>query len=442
MATTALEKHQLSYVALSALKPYERNPRKHPKKQLHQLKASIQKFGFNSVVVVDENYMILAGHGRYLVAKDLEIQEVPVIRIDHLTEKEKTAYVIADNKLGLNSEWDMDMLQAELKLLTDADFEIETTGYTTGEVDIIFDSFGTPAIDRADKVVEPDTSVPATSRRGDVWQLGSHRVLCGDATCPADYDQLLQGRAVRLTATDAPYNLEVGGCVSTTEKYREFKNGSGEMTSAQFTEFLGKVGQLAAQHSVDGAIGAFFMDWRHIRELMDAMREPYGELKQLCVWAKPQAGMGTFYRQQHELILIFKKGDAPNVNNFELGQNGRYRSNLWQYPNPNRSGKNQDPAIAGHPTPKPVALVADCIRDLSHHGEVILDPFLGSGTTIIAAERTGRHAYGLEIDPLYVDALVRRWQNFTGLKGTLQATGQTFDEVVAERTAQNGGGHE
>lgn len=422
--------HQIEIVELAALKPYPQNARKHPKRQLHQLAASIRRFGFTAPIIIDEGNTILAGHGRAEAAKLANLPTVRAIRLTHLSAEEKRAYVLADNKLSLLSEWDEDLLKIELQALTTIDFPIEVTGFSTAETDIIIDGPVSVKPDKADEEVEPQLGTAAVTQPGDIWLLGEHRVLCADATQGSAYAMLMGSSLARLVLTDPPYNLPIAGCVSTTDKYREFAEGVGEMSVAEFTKFLGDVMTCGHQHSLEGAIGAYFMDWRHQFELQQAALPIYGALKQLCVWAKPQGGQGSFYRQQHELVFLFKKGDVPHVNNFELGQNGRYRTNLWTYPNPNRNTKGQDPAVGGHPTPKPVSLVADCIRDLTNRHDIVLDPFLGSGTTIIAAEKTGRICYGMELDPLYVDALVRRWQRYANKTAIRESDRVSFDEAA------------
>jgi DNA modification methylase len=239
-----------------------------------------------------------------------------------------------------------------------------------------------------------------------------------------------------MVFTDPPYNVRISSVQGRGRiRHREFVAASGELSRAEFTEFLTEALSLAAQYSANGAIHYVCMDWRHVVEILTAGEKIYSEHKNIAVWAKTNSGQGTFYRAQHEFVFIFKYGDAPHINNFELGQKGRTRTNVWHYPSANtfRTGRLEELSL--HPTVKPVALVADAMRDCSRRGDIILDPFMGSGTTILAAERVGRRAYGLEIDPRYVDTAVRRWQNFTKRDAVLQATGQTFDEVVAARTS-------
>jgi DNA modification methylase len=272
---------------------------------------------------------------------------------------------------------------------------------------------------------------------GDLWVLGRHRLLCGDATKADDVATLMGGDRAALVFTDPPYNVAVSSIQGRGHiKHREFVSGSGEMSRDEFQRFLADSLGLAAKHSAEGSIHYVCMDWRHLGEMLAAGEQVYGELKNLVVWAKTNAGQGSFYRSQHELIFVFKSGDAPHLNNVELGKHGRNRSNLWSYPGVNsfRAGRLDDLSV--HPTVKPVAMVADAMRDCSRRGDVVLDPFIGSGTTILAAERVGRRAFGLELDPLYVDAAIRRWQKFT--KRDAMLNGQTFGEAAAARK-ENGG---
>lgn len=239
-----------------------------------------------------------------------------------------------------------------------------------------------------------------------------------------------------MVFADPPYNVQISSIVGRGKiKHREFASASGEMSPEEFEAFLVKTLSLTVQYSRVGSIHYICMDWRHLSEALAAGKQVYTEFKNLVVWAKTNAGQGSFYRSQHELILVFKNGEAPHQNNIELGRHGRSRSNVWTYAGVNtfRAGRLDELSI--HPTVKPVGLVADAMRDCSRRGDIILDPFMGSGTTILAAERVGRRGYGLEIDPLYVDAAIRRWQDFTKRDAVLKATGQTFDEVAVGRSS-------
>ena len=426
---------------LSSLKSNPRNARTHSRRQLRQIADSIEAFGFNNPILVDESLVILAGHGRVEAAKLLRLTEVPTVCLSHLTEAEKRAYVIADNRLAEKAGWDADILAIEFETLFEIapEFDLTVTGFEIAEIDLIIQGDDNEAEpDALDDVALPDTDTASVTRLGDLWQLDRHRVLCADATRREAYDRLLAGEAAQMVFTDPPYNVQIGGHVSGLGQVQhdEFSMACGEMTEDEFTVFLTTLLERIRSHSADGAIAFVCMDWRHFYELLVAGRTAKLALKNLCVWAKTNAGMGTFYRSQHELVAVFKVGDGPHINSFELGQYGRYRTNVWTYPGVNSFGAGRDEALAMHPTVKPVALVADAIKDSSKRNGLILDPFLGSGTTVIAAESTGRRAAGFELDPRYVDCVIRRWQQMTGKAAVLAATGETFETVADARVKE------
>jgi len=279
---------------------------------------------------------------------------------------------------------------------------------------------------------------------GDLWKLGRHKLICGDTRNTADLDQLLGNERADLVFTDPPYNVAIDGnvCGLGAVKHREFAFASGEMSPEQFTAFLTETLGNIAQRMRNGAIAFVCMDWRHMEELLRAGGAAFSELKNLVVWNKTNGGMGTFYRSKHELVFTFKVGDAPHTNTFGLGDGGRYRTNVWDYAGITSMGANRSEELAMHPTVKPVALIADAIRDCSRRGEIVLDGFGGSGSTLIAAEKSGRNARLIEYDPRYCDTIVRRWENLTGKRATLAATGQPFEDVAEERLSDNLSGQE
>lgn len=425
-------------LAIGSLKPYARNPRTHSPKQIEQIGRSIREFGFTNPVLVDADGGVIAGHGRIEAAKLLGIGEVPTIRLDHMTEAQKRAYVIADNRLAENAGWDRELLALELQYLSDLDldFDATITGFETPEIDVLIqgiDLDGTS--DRADEVPEIDDSVPPVSRAGDIWELGDHRLLCGDATKAESFDSLLEWEKAQMVFVDPPYNVRIDGnvCGLGAIKHREFKMASGEMSESEFKEFLKTTLGHLATFSIDGSIHFVCMDWRHSFELTSVGRGVYSELKNLCVWNKTNGGMGSLYRSKHELVFVFKNGTDPHINNIELGRHGRYRTNVWDYAGVNtmRAGRMDD--LAMHPTVKPTALVADAILDCSKRHGIVLDCFGGSGTTLLAAEKTGRRGYLMELDPAYVDVTIQRYQKFTGKVATHAVTGVTFADTQTER---------
>lgn len=380
-----------------ALKPAARNARTHSRKQLRQIADSITRFGFTNPVLVDEDDQILAGHGRVAAAQLLGLNEVPALCIGDLSSKERKAYALADNKLALNAGWDQELLALELQELIDLEFDVELTGFSLAEVDFTLDAARDSAPDvkeqNSDQI--PPMAKEAITRPGDVWQLGRHRLLCGDAREPEHYDVIMGDARADIIFTDPPYNVPIDGhvCGLGRVRHREFAMGAGEMSASQFTAFLGRALGNMVRHARIGAIIYVCMDWRHMRELLEAGDECGLQLKNLVVWNKTNAGMGTFYRSKHELIFVFKYGDAPHVNSFGLGETGRYRTNVWDYPGISSMSATRKDELAMHPTVKPVALVADALRDCSRRGDIVLDPFAGSGTTLMAAQQTGRTAH-------------------------------------------------
>jgi DNA modification methylase len=419
--------NQIAHIALTDLRPFSRNSRTHSKKQVRQIAESITRFGFTNPVLIDDKLTILAGHGRVEAARLLGITEVPCLRIEHMSEAEKRAYVIADNKLALNAGWDEDILATELQfLLEDGEIDIGLTGFTIAEVDnLIEGQRPEEAGDPADDHLPDDDAANPRCRPGDLWALGPHRLLCGNALDASNYEILLDGEKAQMVFTDPPYNVPIDGHVggSGKIKHREFAMASGEMSSAAFTAFLTTVLQNLAKCAQDGSIHFVCMDWRHMSELQAAGATSYSELKNLIVWVKDNGGMGTFYRSRHEMIFAFKAGSAPHINSFELGQHGRYRTNVWQYKGVNSFGTGRLSDLALHPTVKPVALIADAVKDVSARNGVVIDPFGGSGSTLIAAHKTGRRAFLMELDPTYCDRIIRRWEIYAKDEAELIACG-------------------
>jgi DNA modification methylase len=429
---------QVEMVPIGKLTANKANARTHPQKQIRQIAHSIQRFGFNNPILIDDEGQILAGQGRVDALKLMGLTDIPTLRLSHLTAAEKRAYVLADNKLAELAGWDHEILAIELQNLIDLDFEVELTGFAAAEIDLVLDD----ADDARRDAAGPEDDVPELLRGptvtqfGDLWLLDKHRILCGDARHNNAYELLLAGEKAEFVFTDPPYNVPIDGhvCGQGNIRHREFKMASGEMSPDDFTDFLTSGFRCLVAHTVGGSIHDICMDWRHITEMMQAGRTVYSELKNLCVWTKTNAGMGTFYRSQHELIFVWKSGDNPHINNFELGQHGRSRTNVWSYAGISTMRPGRLEELAMHPTVKPVALVADAIKDCSRRNGLVLDPFAGSGTILIAAERTGRRARAMEIDPAYVDVAIQRWQSFAGKSATLAKTGQTFEEIEEQRS--------
>ena len=423
------DKRKIAYMRARDLVPNPSNARTHSPRQIEQIARSIERFGFNNPVLIDNNNRILAGHGRVAAAKLLGIDPIPALKIEHLTDVEKRAYVLADNRLAERAGWDDEILAIELQGLIDLDFEIELTGFETGEIDVLLDGGDTAGDDADDLCPDYDQS-HSVACAGDRWRLGDHVLVCGDARSEATYQCLMAGERAAYSITDPPYNVRIDGHAGGLGqvRHREFAMASGEMSQAEFDAFLGQVFKQIRAHTIDGAIAAIFMDWRHLAEMLVAGQKTFVELKNVCIWVKPNGGMGSFYRSRHELAFIWKCSPGKHVNNFELGQHGRSRTNVWEYAGVNSFKRGRMQELESHPTVKPVAMITDAIRDCSRRGDLILDPFCGSGTVFLAAERSGRRARAIEIDPHYCDVAIRRWQTRTGKSATHIESGTSFAE--------------
>jgi DNA modification methylase len=346
--------------------------------------------------------------------------------------------MIADNRLAEQASWDEKLLAEQLKELCDVelDFDLEATGFEVGEIDVLIEG-GSPELkynsDPADDL--PETKPVEVTRAGDLWLAGPHRIYCGNSLNPDSYSALMETGRAAMVFTDPPFNVKIDGHATGlgTIPHRKFQMASSEMTEAEFTDFLTQVMQRSAFYSVEGSLHYAFMDWRHMPELLVAGKEVYSELTDVCVWVKDNGSRGLLYKRQHEFIFVFKSGTESHRNNVQLGQHGRCRTNVWHYRGVNYLSRSTEAGnLELHPSVKPVALVADAIMDCTSRRDIVLDPFLGSGTTVIAAERTGRVCYGIELDPQYVDTIVRRWQAFTEQSATLESSGRTFAELEQE----------
>ena len=426
---------------IQSLKPRPNNPRTHSERQIGQIIQSIEHFGFTNPILIDKECGIIAGHGRYEAAKRMGYKEVPTILLSDMSHEDVRAYVIADNKLAENAGWDKDLLASEFQYLSELEdeFDLSLTGFELPEIDIIIDS-ATPLDDgmpdQFDRIPTLQNQ-PVVSRPGDLWEIGDHRLICGDATIEETYAHLMDGHQAHMVFCDPPYNVPIIGNVGGLGKiqHREFQMASGEMSPEEFTVFLRQSFQLLSNYSKPGSLHFHCMDWRHMQEIQSAGAEIYGKLKNLCVWVKNNGGMGSLYRSQHELVFLFKSGTAKHTNNVELGRFGRNRTNVWEYAGVNSFGEGRGD-LELHPTVKPVQMVADAVMDCSNRGEIILDAFAGSGTTLIAAEQTKRRGFAIEIDPAYVDIIVQRMQSLFGLRARHDPTGRSFDEIRNERLGE------
>lgn len=433
----------VKYIPLELLKPYSLNARTHTNHQIRQIAESIRVFGFTNPILVNRDNIILAGHGRFAGAKHLGMHEVPTICLDDLTEDQIRAYVISDNKLAENAGWDTSILAIELQHLVsldNPDFDVTVTGFEVAEIDLILEE-----ANREEPIEEPvptpNFEREAITQPGDLWLLEKHRVLCGNALNESSYKALTGSRKAAVVFCDPPFNVKIDGHATGNGaiRHREFAMASGELSEVEFVSFLVNSLNLLARYSTNNSVHYVCMDWRHAAGLVVAGKQVYDEFLNMCVWVKNAGGMGSFYRSQHELILVFRKGKGPHRNNVQLGQFGRNRTNVWQYPGVQTQSKQGDEGnlLALHPTVKPIAMVADALLDCTTRGEIVLDAFLGSGTTLMAAERVGRICHAIEIDPHYVDVAIRRWQNHTGGKAMHALTGKCFNEIAASKDADH-----
>ncbi len=412
---------ELVYRPIAEIKPDPTNPRTHPPGQIDQLVRNMAAFGFTSPILIDERGVIIAGHGRLLAAKKCGLEHLPTITLAGLTEAEKKALRIADNRIAQKSGWDSDLLREIIIDIQSAEIEIdlELTGFSVGEIDVMLAP--KPGAGNDDDP-PPPAAGPPRAKLGDIWILGDHRLGCGDCREPAFLGRVVgpDGK-VDAAFLDPPYNVAIKGHANVRTKHQEFSMASGEMDDPQFEDYLGDCLGACASVSRDGAVHFVCMDWRHARHLQQAGDRVYGDLLNLCIWNKSNAGMGSLYRSKHELVFVYRVGDTQHFNAVELGKHGRNRTNVWDYQSVN-SGGSRSAELEWHPTVKPVAMVSDAIKDVTKRRGLVLDAFLGSGTTLVAAERAGRRCRGVEIDPVYVDTAIQRWEAMTGKTATLEDT--------------------
>jgi DNA modification methylase len=426
------------WVPIEELKPYGRNARTHDDKQIAVIAASITTFGFTNPVLVDKNNIIVAGHGRVEAAKRLGYTDVPTLLLDSLTPEQVIAYRIADNRIAELAGWDRSILTIEYQHLVDCDveFDLEVTGFKMAEIDIHLNGSGDDANDPADEI--PEEQQFAVSRIGDLWLMKRHRLLCGSALEAKNFALLMDGQTAKMILQDPPWNISMDVISGSGKiKHRQFVMASGEMSDDEFRSFLRDqfICNMAACDK--DAVIEVFIDWRGVEKVITAGATLGLELVNICVWSKTNGGMGSPWRSAHELVVVFKKPGGKIRDRVNLGRHGRYRTNVWHVAGQNSFGSGRMEALKSHPTSKPVALLAEAIRDVTDIGDIVLDSFMGSGSLLIAAERTQRIAYGMELDPRYVDTIVRRWEQFTCEKAVLAKSGLTFDEVAEQRGADS-----
>ena len=443
MTHDGLSRLSVIYRPVNTVRANPHNARTHSKHQIRQIAASIKTFGFTNPILIDRNNTIIAGHGRVEAAKLLGLEQVPTILLENLTQAQVQAYILADNRLAEKAGWDNSILAIELQhLISLDDIDVTITGFEIPEIDSILEEARVEQDN--DDVVEIDEAAQAVTQPGDLWKLGKHRVSCGNSLQESSFAELMASRKANIVFADPPYNVAIDQnvCGKGAIRHREFAMATGEMSEAEFVAFLTTALRLLGRHSTATSVHFITMDWRHMNELLAAGNHVYDGLLNLCVWVKDNGGMGSLYRSRHELVFVFRNGKGSHRNNVMLGQYKRNRTNVWEYPGVNTLSRQGDEGnlLALHPTVKPVAMVADALLDCSARGDIVLDSFLGSGTTLIAAERVGRVCYGIEIDPIYVDVAVRRWQRHTGEAAIHVKTGKTFDEMARSMEVADGQG--
>lgn len=422
------------YLPISEIQKYSGNAKLHSDKQVSQIVKSIKRFDFINPILIDEKSIIIAGHGRLEAAIGAGLDKVPVIQIKHLTEAEKKAYRIADNKLTELGDWDIGKLQLEFEAIESLDVELdfEITGFNSGELDVLMDN-ACPKADPQKNSIPfiPDDEI--VSKEGDIWELGKHRIICGNSLVRDTFSNLMQGKKATMVFTDPPYNLSTDDiCGGGAIKHEDFKFAHGEMSSTEFQQFLKSSFMLLKEFSTSGSLHYLCIDWKHVKEMSYAGADVYAELKNICVWNKTNAGMGSLYRSKHEFVFVYKNGKDKHINNIELGVNGRYRTNVWDYAGVNTFGGERNNLVM-HPCVKPVELLKDAILDASNRGDIILDSFLGSGSTLIAAEMCKRVCYGIELEAKYIDTAIRRFETLTKQDAIHIDSGRTYQELLKNK---------
>jgi hypothetical protein len=416
-------------IPVAGCKPLGRETRKHPPLQVRKLAASLDRFGFVLPILIDAQGRVVAGWGLVLAARQLGLNEVPAVSLTDLSEAELRVLRVALNRIADDGAWDRQALALEFSEILDLapQIDLEISGFETGEIDLLLDRSG---IDQDDELAPIDAESTPVSRLGDRWILGEHCLLCGDALRGESYASVMGTDKAQMMFADPPYNLPIEGHVpglGAVLKPTDLVMASGELSASAYQMFLRTALGHAASHSINGAIHYVCMDWRRQCELMAAGDEVYGARMNLCVWTKSNAEIGLLYRSQHEFVFVFKVGQGGN--DVPLGRHGRHRSDVWDYGSDNSLNGSAKSKLA--PTVKPVAMIADAMQDCSDRGGLIIDPFGGSGTTLIAAERTGRRARVIELNPILVDASIERWQRLTGGTALHADTGRPFARTTS-----------
>lgn len=436
-ALPANDQLQVQYKPIGDIHPYGANPREHPRHQLAKLKKSIARNGVVQPLIIDEQGQIIAGHGVYLAAKQLGLRELPTVTLYGLSDTDKRRLRIALNKLGDLSRFTTEVLKGEMLaiLAEEPELDVEELGFEVAEIDVLIHADADLDDDRL-----PEAAGEPRAKPGDIWKLGDHIIGCGDARDADFLGRVMAGVLADAAFLDVPYNVSIAGHATRSGQHGEFVMASGEMSNDEFVDFLGEALEPAKDVTRDGGVHFICIDHHHVDQVITAAQPLYGARLHICVWNKSNAGMGSLYRSKHEFVAVYRVGMAQHLNNVQLGRYGRSRTSVWDYASVNTVGTSRAAELKLHPTVKPVALVADAIKDVTRPGDVVLDTFLGSGTTLIAAERTGRRCRAIEYSPAYIDVAIERWIAITGGEPELLHRDEPRPPPVAKPAVVSGWG--
>lgn len=424
-ADSYVSKGCIEIVATDEIKIVKGNPNKHTNEHIDEISKNISQFGLMVPILKNKNNELITGEGRYLALKELGCSYIASLTIENLSAEILRAYRIADNQLTRSTEFDYSVLNQEFKFLYDYKILGTDLGFSALQIDKIYNyqiesPKQTPSKEPEEVLELKDADIPERVKAGDLWRAGDSFILCANSLKTDSFKYLMQGELAKLVLTDSPYNVPVSGhiCGNGKIKHQEFKMASGEMSDEEFeknfvTPYMGN----CIKYSQNGSLHYHFIDWRGLRIFLNVGYKLYSDLKNICVWAKSNGGgMGSLYRSQHEMVCVFKNGDAPHINNVELGKNGRNRTNVWEYPGIRANTPESLELLRLHPTVKPTALLYDILLDVTNQNDIVLDCFGGSGSTLIAAYRSRRRARIIEISPHYCDVILWRWEKESGKK--------------------------
>ena len=420
---------EIKSVKIEEIKQNRKELRKFTDSEIEITTKVVKRFGFQVPIIIDNKNQVVLGAALLKAALNLNMEEVPVVEVQNLSEKELNTFTIAINKISMMGELDLENFAYDIQeLLFDIDLNLtpEELGFSSIEMDnLLFTCGFEDGDDKEDTPIVKDIEkVNVVAKIGDIIKLGRHILYCGDALQEESYQKLIGDEKADLVITDPPYNVKIQGNVTKQKQHKDFVQASGEMTPEEFTKFLNNAFSRLKNFSTPSSLHYIFMDWKHLQEVQSATKDVYDKLLNICVWNKLKGGMGSFYRSQHEFCLVYKNKAGSYCNNIELGKNGRNRTNVWDYPGMSTSNKQAKKLRELHPTVKPVAMLMDIMLDASNYGDLVLDCFGGSGSTLMAAQECGRRARIIEISPEYCDIIIHRWEELTGEKHEIVSRGE------------------